>query len=168
MLRRLGIVWHRPESSAPTKSWSSNADSLNKPLLIWDRSRIYQGYRKNTPFIQIGKRARKPRRLKVKKHANALKQALHYEDLLESGLVDSQGELARLSGTPRSTISNYLRLLGLPESVRMEALSINDDDERVLMLTEGRLRRLLYISDSAAQSGAFEAVLSGSPARSQS
>ena len=45
--------------------------------------------------------------------------------------MDSQGELARLSGTPRTTVSAYLRLLGLDEEVRAEALTLSDGDERV-------------------------------------
>ena len=65
----------------------------------------------NTPYIQIGRKGRKPRHLKPQKYPNAIKQALHYQDLLESGQADSQGKLAHLIGTPRTTISNYLRLL---------------------------------------------------------
>ena len=50
--------------------------------------------RRNTAFIGIGRRHR-PRHLKVDKHPNALTQALHYRELLESGQADSQGELSR-------------------------------------------------------------------------
>jgi hypothetical protein len=54
--------------------------------------------------------------------------------------VDSQGELSWLCGTPRTTISAYLRLLGLDEELRAEALNLSDEDERVARLTEPRLR----------------------------
>ena len=64
-------------------------------------------------------------------------------ELLDSGQVDSQGELSRLSGTPRTTISAYLRLLGLDEEVRAEALNLSVEDERVARLTEPRLRHLV-------------------------
>ena len=115
-------------------------DSTNSGV-VWDKFHIYQGHRRNTAFIGIGRRHR-PRRLKVDKHPNALKQALHYRELLESGQADSQGELSRLCGTPRTTISAYLRLLGLDEEVRAEALNLSDEDERVARLTEPRLRHL--------------------------
>ena len=55
---------------------------------VWDKFHIYQGHRRNTAFIGIGRRHR-PRRFKVDKHPNALKQALHYRELLESGQADS-------------------------------------------------------------------------------
>ena len=57
--------------------------------------------------------------------------------------MDSQGELSRLSGTPRTTISAYLRLLGLDEEVRAEALNLSVEDERGARLTEPRLRHLV-------------------------
>ena len=66
-----------------------------------------------------------------------------------------------LCGTSRSTISNCLRLLNLSEAVQTAALGIDDDDERISMLTEGRLRRLLTLADPAAQSEAFHAFLNG-------
>jgi hypothetical protein len=37
-------------------------------------------------------------------------------------------------------MSAYLRLLGLDEEVRAEALNLSDEDERVARLTEPRLR----------------------------
>ena len=60
--------------------------------LVWDKFHVFQLHKRNTPYIQIGPKGRKPR-LKVEKHTNALKQALHYQDLLESGQADSQGKL---------------------------------------------------------------------------
>ena len=59
---------------------------------VWDKFHIYQGHRRNTAFIGIGigiDRRHRPRRLKADKHPNALKQALHYRELLESGQADS-------------------------------------------------------------------------------
>ena len=38
--------------------------------------------------------------------------------------------MSRLCGTPRTTISAYLRLLGLDEEVRAEALNLSDEGER--------------------------------------
>ena len=117
-------------------------DSTNSGI-IWDKFKGFQGHRANAPYIQIGRKGCKSRHLKLEKHPNAIKQALQYQVLLDSGQVDSQTELARISGTPRTTISSYLRLLGLSEEVRVEALSVADDDDRISALTEPRLRHLV-------------------------
>ena len=106
---------------------------------------------------QIGTKRKNPPRLKLE-HPNAIKRALHYKELLDSGQVDSQGELSRLSGTPRTTISAYLRLLGLDEEVRAEALNLSDEDERVARLTEPRLRHLVGLQP-AEQLRRFRALL---------
>ena len=115
---------------------------FTEPLGVWDKFLISQGVRGNTRYIEIG---RQPRRaaLKVAKHRNPLKQALAYQALLDAGAVDSQTELARLCSTPRSTISAYLRLLGLDAKVQAETIALDDDDERLDTLTESQLRGLL-------------------------
>ena len=122
--------------------YGSPSAGFTEPLGLLDKFQIFQGVRKNTPYIRIG---RQPRRtaLKVAKHHNPLKQALEYRALLDTGEVDSQTELARLCSTPRSTISAYLRLLGLDAKVQAEALALDDSDERLDNLTESQLRGLL-------------------------
>ena len=127
--------------------------------VVWDKFYIYQGHRVNTPYIQIGTKRKNPPRLKLEKHPNAIRRALHYKELLDSGQVDSQGELSRLSGTPRTTISAYLRLLGLDEEVREEALNLSDEDERVARLTEPRLRHLVGLQEPVEQLRQFRALL---------
>ena len=126
--------------------------------VVWDKFYIYQGHRVNTPYIQIGTKRKNPTCLKLEKHPNAIKRALHYKELLDSGQADSQGELSRLSGTPRTTMSAYLRLLGLDEEVRAEALNLSDEDERVARLTEPRLRHLVGLQP-AEQLRQFRALL---------
>ena len=98
--------------------------------------------------------------MNVVSHRNPLKQALHYQALLDAGEVDSQTELARLCRTPRSTISAYLRLLGLDAEVQAEALALNDDDERLAGLTESRLRRLMG-REAREQRRRFHALIDG-------
>jgi hypothetical protein len=137
-------------------------DSTNLGV-VWDKFQILQGHRINTPYIQIGRKGQKPGRLKIEKHANAFKQALYYQDLLASGQADSQGQLARLCGTPRTTISAYLRLLGIDEKVRAEALGISDDDPRIALLTEPRLRSLPSAKSGREQRRAFRKLLAHSP-----
>ena len=116
-------------------------DSTNSGI-VWDSFEVHQGHKSNTRYIEIG---RQPRRiaLKIAKHRNPLKQALEYQALLDAGEVDSQTELARLCNTPRSTISAYLRLLGLDAKVQAETIALDDDDERLDTLTESQLRGLL-------------------------
>ncbi len=65
----------------------------------------------------------------------------------------------RLSGTPRTTISAYLRLLGLDEEIRAEALNLSVEDERVARLTEPRLRHLVGLQEPAEQLRQFRALL---------
>ena len=98
--------------------------------------------RRNTSYIEIG---RQPQRcaLTVATHRNPLKQALEYQALLDTGEAYSQAELARLCRTQRSTISAYLRLLGLDAKVKAEAMTLDDSDERLDRLTEAQLRGLL-------------------------
>jgi len=158
ILRWFGFLGHRPERRTARESWSSTSDTFSGPLLIWDKFN-YPGHRQNTPYIQIGRKDRKPRHIKFEKHPNPFKQALHYQDLLESGQADSQGKLAHLIGTPRTTISAYLRLLRLDEEVLAEALGIPDQDERVSILTEPRLRHLVALQRPKEQRAAFRALL---------
>ena len=96
--------------------------------------------------------------MKFDQQPNAVKQALQYEEVLSSGEVDSQTELARLSGIPRTTISAYLRLLRLDASVRSEALQVGAGDPRVALLTEARLRHLVELAPSE-QRQQFRALL---------
>ena len=92
-------------------------DSTN-PGLVWDKFHVYQGHRVNTPFIRIGAKRGKPGRIGLDRHRNALKQALHYQAILDSGQADSQEDLSRRCGIPRTTISAYLRLLGLDPEIQ--------------------------------------------------
>ena len=79
-------------------------------------------------------------------------------DVVPCSKFDRISELSRLSGTPRTTISAYLRLLGLDEEVRAEALNLSDEDERVARLTEPRLRHLVGLQP-AEQLRQFRALL---------
>ena len=140
------------------------SDSTNFSV-VWDKFHIYQGHRAHTPYLQIGRKRRDPGQLKLDRHANAIKQALQYQGLLDSGEVDSQAELARLTGTPRTTIAAYLRLLGLDEEVRAEALRVADDDDRISALTEPRLRHL-HGQDAQVQRRRLQQLLSQAGSRS--
>ena len=111
--------------------------------LVWDKFHIYQGHMANAPYIRIGQKGRKPRCLKIVKDPNPIKRAHCFQELLDSGEADSQGDLSRRIGIPRTTITAYLRLLDLDAEVQAEALALEDDDERLSRLTEARLRHLV-------------------------
>lgn len=133
------------------------SDSTNFGV-VWDKFQVYQGHRCNTPYVRIGPKRSSREQLKFVPQSNAVKRALQYEALLTSGEVDSQTELARLSGIPRTTISAYLRLLRLDASVRSEALQVGAGDPRVALLTEARLRHLVELAPSE-QRQQFRALL---------
>lgn len=152
-----------PESLTQVPVSDGSPDvTLTEPGVVWDQFPVFAGHRGNSPYIRIGHKGRERHAPKVRRHANALKQARHYRDLLDSGQVDSQTHLARLTDTPRSTISAYMRLLGLPEEVQAEALQIGDSDPRARHLTEARLRHLHGLKDPHE---AFQAVLAGERVR---
>ena len=76
---------------APLRLVARTLDSTNSGT-IWDKFKVFQGHRSNTPYIQIGRNGGKSHDLKLEKNPNAIKQALQYQGLLDSGQVDSQSE----------------------------------------------------------------------------
>ena len=67
-------------------------DSTNSGV-VWDKFHVYQGHRVNTPYIQIGTKRKNPPRLKLEKHPNAIRRALHYKELLDSGAGGLSGRI---------------------------------------------------------------------------
>ena len=127
----------------PNACTAGSADvTLTEPGVVWDQFPVFHGHKVNSPYIRIGKKGRKPRRLKIDKHPNALKRALCFRELLDSGQADSQGDLSRRCGIPRTTITAYLRLLDLDAEVQACLLQLDDSDPRLQRLTEARLRHL--------------------------
>ena len=129
--------------------------------MVWDEVIVFQGHRGNTPYIRIGQEGQKAHRLEVRKHSNPIKQALCFRELLDSGQADSQGDLSRRCGTPRTTITAYLRLLDLDAEVQACLLQLDDDDPRLQRLTEARLRQL-HGQDARAQQRCLQGLLLGS------
>ena len=80
---------------------------------------------------------------------------------MDSGQADSQGDLSRRCGIPRTTITAYLRLLDLDTEVQALLLQLDDADPRLQGLTEARLRPLpgLYGQDQRQR---LQELLSGS------
>ena len=131
--------------------------------MVWDEVPVFQGHRVNSPYIRIGKKGRKLHRLKVAKHANPIKQALCFQELLASGPADSQVDLSRRCGIPRTTITAIVRLLGLDAEVQAQVLQLGEDDPRLQRLTEARLRGL-HGQSASLQREIFKKLLQGAPA----
>ena len=129
----------------------------------WDKFHVFQGHRVNAPYIQIGKKGRKPRRLRIDKHLNPIKQALCFRELLDSGQADSQEDLSRRCGIPRTTITAYLRLLNLDAEVQARLLQLEDSDQRLQRLTESRLRHF-HGQDAESQRRWLQGLLYGEQA----
>jgi len=82
---------------------------------------------------------------------NALEIAFAFEKLLnEAGL--SHAQIAKIVGMNRSSVTNYLRLLSLPESIKSDLL-----DSKVSM---GHARALLAVSDSSTQRALADMIIS--------
>ena len=81
---------------------------------------------------------------------------------MDSGQADSQGDLSRRSGIPRTMITAYLRLLDLDPEVQRRLLQFEDSDKRLQRLTEARLRHL-HGQNAESQRLRFHELLSGSP-----
>ena len=73
--------------------------------------------------------------------------------------MDSQAELAKLTTTPRTTISAYLRLRDPDPEIQSFALDLDDADERLEAITEVRLRPLLKLEGVSEQRRRFGDLL---------
>ena len=72
----------REDAGSPSLLVARTLDSTNSGT-IWDKFKVFQGHRSNTPYIQIGRKGGKSHDLKLEKHPNAIKQALQYQGLLD-------------------------------------------------------------------------------------
>ncbi len=87
-----------------------------------------------------------------RENLNPIDEALAYQRLAEEfGLTQEQ--IAAGVGKDRSTVANLMRLLRLPEDVRMAVASG--------ALSMGHARALLTLTDAAAQSEAAKAIAAG-------
>ncbi len=82
---------------------------------------------------------------------NALEIASAFEKLLNEARL-SHAQIARMVGMNRSSVTNYLRLLSLPESIKSDLL-----DRKLSM---GHARALLAVSDSRKQRALADMIIS--------
>ena len=136
-------------------------DSL-KPLVMWDKFPVYQGFKWKTPIIYIGhKPVETP-----KTYTNPLRTALYYQSLLDNGQVATRAELSDLLGVSRPKVTQMLNLLKLDAGIQEYILGLDEIDERLKVLTERRLRPLVQCADDGEQRARFREIVnvSQSPA----
>ena len=133
----------------------SPEDGFNEPFLVWDKFQIYQSFNWQTQIHCIGT----PPPIIVKTYPNPVKRALEYKAILESGLVESQADLAVLLGVSRAKVTQMLNLLKLDEKVQEFMLGLEETDERLKVLTERRLRSLKQIDQKQIQLARFSELL---------
>jgi ParB family chromosome partitioning protein len=85
-----------------------------------------------------------------RKELNPIEEAQAYEILL-SEMKLSQGDIARRVGRDRSSISNYLRILKLPSSIR--------DRIRDGTISMGHAKAIMALSDSGTQISVAEEIV---------
>ena len=69
------------------------------------------------------------------------------EEMLDSGFITSQADLAYYLGVSRAKVTQMLNLLKLDTGIRDFMLELEDTDERLRVLTERRLRPLTQSGD---------------------
>ena len=74
-----------------------------------------------------------------------MKIALQYKDMLDSGFVGSQADLARHLGVSRAKVTQMLNLLKLEGRIQEFMFELEETDTRLGVLTERRLRRLVQV-----------------------
>ena len=131
--------------------------------MTWDKFQVFQIHRSNTPFIGIGKKPVLDAVTGVR-HTNPIKRALYYQQLLDESRVDSHAELAEHLGVVRSRVSTILNLLNLNDEIRSFMLRLDDDDERLKLLNERRLRPLALIKEKGIQKEQFWDLIGGNDA----
>ena len=94
-------------------------------------------------------------------HPNYLKRALYYQEVIDSGKVESQAQFSEYLGISRPMVSLILRLLKLDDEIKSFILSLDDTDKRHKILTEHQLRPLLQIKDREIQRAIFWEMIGG-------
>jgi len=122
---------------------------------MWGKFPIYQSFRKRAPIVCLGD----PPAAEVKIYPNPMKIAVQYKEMLESGFINSQTELAHLLGVSRAKVTQMLNLLKLDEEIQDFILGLEETDERLKVLTERKLRPLAQIREPKIQQERFEELV---------
>jgi len=102
--------------------------------------------------LQGSLKRRKPRQ-------HPLLKALELQNLLDTGMVNNQAELAERCGISRARVTQYLNLLKLPDEI-IDFLRVNSHQESVLRyFTERRLRELTRLKGNERRRKKFRKMI---------
>jgi len=83
--------------------------------------------------------------------------AYRFQELLNTGAVNTQADLARRFGVSRARITQMMSLLKLPPDIQEEILQLPEEEQR--HFTERKLRETIRLGSSEKQRGAFARLL---------
>ena len=87
------------------------------------------------------------------------RKALEFQDLLDTGMVNNQADLAKRYGISRARVTQYLNLLKLPDEI-IDFLKANKDQESILRyFTERRLRELTRLKGNERRLKKFRRMI---------
>jgi hypothetical protein len=132
--------------------------SLTEQKVIVDKFFIYQVFSGSSRVIKIGKKSPIGDKL-YKEHSNPIKKALFYQNLLDEGLMESQAEISKNLGVVRARISHFISLLKLCDEIKEFILDLSDEDEKLKLLNERKLRNIANLNDECNQLKAFWKIL---------
>ncbi len=99
-----------------------------------------------------------PRELRTPRVVELLRKAMGWQDLIESGKVAKQSEIARREGITRARVTQIMGLLRLAPEIQKQILSMPGGVSR-LAVTERMLRPVQTFTDSRDQVLAFRKPL---------
>lgn len=94
-------------------------------------------------------------------YPNPIKVALKYKEMLDLGQAESQADLARILGVTRAKVTQMLNLLKLDDEIQAFMRDLDETDERLKVLTERRLRRLMKTEQGKCQREEFWKISKG-------
>jgi hypothetical protein len=87
-----------------------------------------------------------------------LQKAIRWKELLESGKVSDQAEIARYEGISRARVTQIMSLLRLSPEIQNHILTMPKSSHRP-DISERSLRHITQIEDFREQKDAFSALL---------
>lgn len=117
--------------------------------------------RRNEPILGIGQQPDYTSLITDCPSPNLIKKALHYQEIIDAGLVTGQEDLAKQLGIGRSTVTLLVRLLKLDDEIRSYIVGLDDNNKLVQWLSEQKLRPLLEIDDPTSQQERFWEMIDG-------
>jgi len=87
-----------------------------------------------------------------------LKKAIEWKELLESGKLSNQAEIARIEGVSRVRVTQIMSLLRLAPEIQEHILSLPETTYRCT-ITERSLRPITQIDDQKEQLEAFQGLI---------